>query len=93
MTSRGTSGSADAVDRDALEDLARCAPDSCGFWPRRCWMRRTSARVRSRWSRWSFSGSVSQPSAEPAVDVGDVAHHVRADRVADLRGSSGAMST
>ena len=39
----------------------RAAPASCGFWPSRCWIFRTSGRVRSRSSRSSRSGSVSQP--------------------------------
>src|SRR5438094_2682156 len=58
----GEIGETAAVHRHALQDLAACRPDSWGFLPRRCWIRRTSASVRSGRARCSFSGSVGHPS-------------------------------
>ena len=53
-------------------------------------MRRTSASVRSRWSRSSFSGSVSQPITDAAVDLGDLAQLVRPGRRAQVARQLGA---
>ena len=80
MTRRGTASTPRRSTGTPASIWRRAAPASCGFWPSRCWMRRTSARVRSRWSRSSRSGSVSQPMTRPAVDLGDLAQLVRAGR-------------
>ena len=64
MTSRGTAMMARVSTGTPASIWRRACPDSCGFWPIRCWMRSTSSIVRSRSSRWSRSGSVSQPTSE-----------------------------
>ena len=53
----GRLGSAAPVDRHARRASgAGPRPASCGFWPSRCWIRSTSASVRSRWSRSRLLG-------------------------------------
>ena len=43
-------------------------------------MRKTSPSDRSRWSRWSFSGSVAQPTNDRPKTGGHLAQLVRAGR-------------
>ena len=69
----------------------RAAPDSCGFWPSRCWIRRTSARVRSRCVAQQASRGAS-PSRSPTRRRRRGSRAARAGGPAtrSSRGSSGA---